>query len=303
MLSSEFVCPTMSLVFKCFCGRIDTYTQFVFTGRRVVPRKHYHFDWRPRVWSVRPHKFETFTFITPIYGLFENFTDLTCLSCLNLLESQRHGLVNSIQVPHTYSVSQPLPSYVYLWRSRHPKTTRTYEYMEDLDHFYALNLSQSTGITEVCRHQVHAGTPHIFCLTITSLTCIYPYIIWVRTGPKKLHDSWNVTWKHEISRAWRRVNVWLSVMPQTRRIWLARLLTSCTSPPRMSRNGHHKVTCEIGVRKSHVKARNLKRTVSCEWVVGVNVPNTTYLTTAASNIIHVTPKNVEMYTCFEYRFR
>jgi hypothetical protein len=111
--------------------------------------------------------------ITPIYGFFENFTDLACLHCVNLLESQRHGLVKSIHVPHAYSVSHPLPSYVYLWRSRHPKTTRSYEYIAELDHFYALNLLQSAGITEVWRNQVHAGTPRIFCLTTTTVICVF----------------------------------------------------------------------------------------------------------------------------------
>ena len=187
--------------------------------------------------------------ITPIYGLCQDFTDLACLPCVNLLESQGHGLTNSMKVPHTYSVSQPLPSYVHLCMSRHPKNTRTYESIAELDnfyalhlrakvleslryggiksmlvrhaysvsqplpsyvrlcgsrhpkntrtyesiaeldHFYALHLRQSAGITEVWRNQVHAGTPRIFCLTTPSLTCIYPYIIWVRIDPKKLHDT------------------------------------------------------------------------------------------------------------------
>ena len=69
-----------------------------------------------------------------IYGLYQDFTDLTCLSCVNLLKSQRHGLVKSTQVPHAYSVSEPLPTYVHLCRSRHPKTTPIYEYVAELDH-------------------------------------------------------------------------------------------------------------------------------------------------------------------------
>ena len=213
--------------------------------------------------------------ITPIYGLYEDFTDLAWLPCVNLLESQRHGLVNSIQVPHAYSVSQPLPSYVRLCRSRHPKTTRTYESTVELDHFYALHLRQSAGITEVWRNQVHAGTPRIFCLTTPSLTCIYPYIIWVRIDPKKLHDTWNVTLKHEISWARRCVNAWLAAKHLARRSWLARLLTSHTSPPRMSRNGHRKATCELGARNCHVQARNLKNAELYECVVGGKAPGTT----------------------------
>ena len=70
-----------------------------------------------------------------IYGLYQNFTDLTCLSCVKVLESQRHGLVKSIQVLHTHSVSRSLPSCVYLCRNTHPKITRMCGYMTGLDHF------------------------------------------------------------------------------------------------------------------------------------------------------------------------
>ena len=108
-----------------------------------------------------------------IYGLYQDFTDLTCLSCVNLLKSQRHGLVKSTQVPHTYSVSEPLPTYVHLCRSRHPKTTPIYEYVAELDHIYALNLRQNDGITQLCRKKLHAGIAHIFCLTTTTVICVF----------------------------------------------------------------------------------------------------------------------------------
>jgi hypothetical protein len=192
-----------------------------------------------------------------------------------VLESLRYCGIKSMQVPHVYSVSQKLQSYMYLWRSRHPKTTRTYEYITEVDHFYTLNLCQSAGITEVLRNQVHTGTLRIFCLTTTSLTCIYPCIIWGRIGPKKLYDTWNVTLKYEISWAWCRVNTWLTVMNQARRSWLTRVLTSYTSLPRMSRNGYDKDTCDLGERKRHVKRRNLKNLDPYECVVGGNAPDTT----------------------------
>ena len=62
------------------------------------------------------------------------------VSSVNLIEVQRYGLVKSIQVLHTYSVSQSLPSYVYLCMNRHPKTTRIYDYIPVFHHFYAVNL-------------------------------------------------------------------------------------------------------------------------------------------------------------------
>jgi hypothetical protein len=61
-------------------------------------------------------------------------------------------------------------------------------------------------------------------------------------------------------------------------------LLSVNEPPSgMSSRGHHKVTCELGARKRHVKARNLMSAVSPECVVDTNTPDTTYLTSATSN--------------------
>ena len=108
---------------------------------------------------------------------YQDLTDLTCLSSVNLLESQRHGLVKSIQVPHTYSVSQSLPPYVYLCRNTHPKITRIMftdpSYIPGLHYFYSLNFRQSDGITDLCQIQLHTGTPHIFCLTTTTIIRVF----------------------------------------------------------------------------------------------------------------------------------
>ena len=104
---------------------------------------------------------------------YESIAELDNFYALHLrakvLESLRYGGIKSMLVRHAYSVSQPLPSYVRLCGSRHPKNTRTYESIAELDHFYALHLRQSAGITEVWRNQVHAGTPRIFCLTTTTV--------------------------------------------------------------------------------------------------------------------------------------
>ena len=119
---------------------------------------------------------------------------------------------------------------------------------------------------------------------------------------KKLHKHMkkkNVTLKHKVSWMRSRVNVWLVVMNQVRRSWLVRFLVSHT-PPRMSRNGHHKATCDHGECKRHVKPRNLMSVVSCKYVVGGNEPGTTLLTSAASNIIHATATNVEKWSSQGY---
>ena len=41
-------------------------------------------------------------------------------TCAKVLQSLSYAGIKSTQVPHTYSVSQSLPSYVYLCRNRHP---------------------------------------------------------------------------------------------------------------------------------------------------------------------------------------
>jgi hypothetical protein len=152
-------------------------------------------------------------------------------------QSQRYAGIKSTQVLHTYSVWQPLPSHVYWWRYSHPKIAQIHVYthgldislllcsqlppksfnhrdipdytphtyfthiLSDNDHhpmciceetgteqsikitfvqtvttfhcFYALNFCQSPSIIEICRNKVHTGTAHIFCLTTTSIPCVF----------------------------------------------------------------------------------------------------------------------------------
>jgi hypothetical protein len=45
-------------------------------------------------------------------------------------------------------------------------TVSTFHYL------YPLNFCQSPSIIEICRNQVHTGTPHIFCLTTTGIPCV-----------------------------------------------------------------------------------------------------------------------------------
>ena len=116
---------------------------------------------------------------------------ITSLTCVR---AHRYGVVRSMQVPHLYSVSTPLASYVYWWRNTHPKIIWIYGCMPGFYHFYVLNFLQSASITELCRIQVtwirhswtlnfrqsatrtelcviqvHAGTTHILCLTTTTI--------------------------------------------------------------------------------------------------------------------------------------
>ena len=99
---------------------------------------------------------------------FQNITfHFTCLSSVNLVESQRYGLVKTIQIPHTYSVSQPRPGYVYMCSNRHLTDTRIHGYIPVFHHFYALNFWQSPSIIKIFRIQVHEGTPPQFCHTTT----------------------------------------------------------------------------------------------------------------------------------------
>jgi len=137
--------------------------------------------------------------------------------------------------------------------------------------FYAVNLRQSTSITELHQIQVFTGTPHIFCLTTTSLTRVSVWDLGPNKYPKIAQNTWNVTLNNEISWVRRRLNAWLEAMRQTRRSWLVRLLTVHTPPPRMSQRGHSKATFQLGPRKRHVKARNLMNVVLLNaWLAAVN---------------------------------
>ena len=101
------------------------------------------------------------------------FTRFMISTSSTVLQSLIYAGFKSTQVSHTYSVSQPLPWYVYSCRNRHPKTTRIYGCIPVLHHFYALKLRQSVAIIELSRIQVHTGTPHIFCLTTTTIICVF----------------------------------------------------------------------------------------------------------------------------------
>jgi hypothetical protein len=154
-----------------------------------------------------------------------------------LLQTPRYPGVKSTQVPRTHSVSQPLPSHVYLWSYRRSKVAKKHVYTHKVDvslpwcsqlppncckhrgipessphryptyipshnhylpmcicdeiggqksqkstliHtkstfrcFHALNFRQTAANIEISRKQVHTGTPHTFCLTTTTLKCVF----------------------------------------------------------------------------------------------------------------------------------
>ena len=81
--------------------------------------------------------------------VYQNLTTLMLSTCAKMLKSLNYAEIKSMQAPHTYSVSQPLPSYVHLCRSRHPKNTRTYESITNLTTFM---LSTCAKVLESLRY-------------------------------------------------------------------------------------------------------------------------------------------------------
>jgi len=67
--------------------------------------------------------------------IFLYFNTFMLSTSAKLLQSLSYAGIKSTQVPHTYSVWQPLPSYVYLCRNRHPQTIPIYEYIPVLQDF------------------------------------------------------------------------------------------------------------------------------------------------------------------------
>ncbi len=99
-------------------------------------------------------------------NIFVYFATFMLSTCDEVLQSLSYAGSKSSYVPHTYFVSQPPPSYVYSWSTRHPKITRIHGIISGLEDWqvWSLNLRQSASITERCRIQVLTGTPHILCL-------------------------------------------------------------------------------------------------------------------------------------------
>ena len=154
-----------------------------------------------------------------------------------LLQTPRYPGYKSTQVSHTHSVSQPLPSHVYLWSNRRSKVAKKHVYTHTVDfsllwccqlppncckhidipdtsphrypthilshnHYHemciceaigrqksqnctfihvqstfrcccALNLRPTVANIKISQNQVHTGTPHTFCLTTTTLKCVF----------------------------------------------------------------------------------------------------------------------------------
>jgi hypothetical protein len=96
--------------------------------------------------------------------------------CAKLLQWRRYFGICSSQIPHTYSVSQLLPSHVYLSSNRHRKSAQIHVYTHGLENWLLLcsqlvpNCFDDAGILE---YAVHQGTPHIFGLSTTTITCVF----------------------------------------------------------------------------------------------------------------------------------
>ncbi len=85
-------------------------------------------------------------------------------------------------LPHTYSVSQPLPPYPYSWRNRHPKTTRLYSYTTGLHTFYDFNLR--LGIRKPPTHILSHNYYHHMCIREGIHTQNHSNLrLYVRTSP------------------------------------------------------------------------------------------------------------------------
>ncbi len=166
----------------------------------------------------------------------ENFTACMLSTCAQLLQSLRYFGFHLTQVPHTYSVSQPLPSHVSLSRNRHRRIAEIDVHTQGLNislllccqhvpncfnhwgildstlhrypthilspnhchrmclcqgigtekalkltfihkgsrfHcFYAVNLCQTASMIEVFWIPLYTGTPHIFGLPATAISCV-----------------------------------------------------------------------------------------------------------------------------------
>ena len=54
--------------------------------------------------------------------------------------------------------------------------------------FYVFNFLQRDVINEICRIEVHTGTPNILCLTTTTIICVVVQYLW-SNGHRKLDQS------------------------------------------------------------------------------------------------------------------
>ena len=68
-----------------------------------------------------------------VYTRTRHFSGLMLSTSATLRQSQRYPGVKSTQVPHTYSVIQPLSSHVYLSRCGQSKTAQIHVYTHGLD--------------------------------------------------------------------------------------------------------------------------------------------------------------------------
>jgi hypothetical protein len=83
--------------------------------------------------------------------------------------------LKSTQVPHTYAVTQPLSSHVYLSRYGQSKTAEFHNYAHGLDISVLLccqHPPHSGNHRDTPDSQVHTGTSHICCHTSTAFTCV-----------------------------------------------------------------------------------------------------------------------------------
>ncbi len=106
----------------------------------------------------------------------------------NVFQSWSYPGCKSTQVPHTSSVTQALPSHVYLWRNRHPgnrSNSRLYTRSRQLSTF---TFSTSTNVLQSWSYPGCKSTqvPHTYAVTQSLLSHVY---LWRNRHPEYRWNS------------------------------------------------------------------------------------------------------------------
>jgi hypothetical protein len=107
-------------------------------------------------------------------------------TCDKVLKSLSYAGNKSSYVPHTYSVSQPPPSYVYSWRNRHPKITRIHGIitgLEDSQVLYSQLEPKSFNHWAMPDSSPHRYPTHTLSHNL-SLTRVSVWDLWPNKYPK-----------------------------------------------------------------------------------------------------------------------
>ena len=119
--------------------------------------------------------------------VYQDFTTFILSTSTQVLQSLNYDGFKSIEVPHTYSVSQPLLSPVYLYGIVGQTDTKNcHTNLRLLPKFLRFDVSifrQPVSITGIRTGQVHTGTQHTFWLTTWAIIC---WSSWWRNMHRKI---------------------------------------------------------------------------------------------------------------------